>query len=107
MAEETDAGETDSTTKVASVCGLWSAGVTALLSGYPLVFSCGHQFLFHCLEVLIQGTSPPRAVSCKALPGCCIGVDHLHVSQADVLVSQPWAASGSRLSCQLSVENVF
>ena len=102
MAEETDAGETDST-----VCGLWSAGVTALLSGYPLVFCCVHQFLFPCLEVLIQGTSPPRAVSCKALPGCCIGVDQLHVSQADVLVSQPWAASGSRPSCQLSVEDVF
>ena len=53
MAEETDAGKADSTTKVASVCGLWSAVVAALLYVYPLVFCCVHQFLIHCLEVLI------------------------------------------------------
>ena len=68
MAEETDAGDADSTTKVASVCGLWSAGVAALLSAYPLVFFCVHQLLFPCLEVLIQGNSPPRAVSCMQGP---------------------------------------
>ena len=95
MAEETDAGEADSTTKIASVCGLWSAEVAALLSVHPLVFCCLHQFLFPCLEVLIQCTSPPRAVTTKALPGCCIDVERLYVSPADVLVSQPWAASGS------------
>ena len=80
MAGEADAGDTDSTTNVASVCGLWSAGVAALLSAYPLVFYCVHQLLFTCLEVLIQGISPHRAVSCKALPGCCIDVERLHIS---------------------------
>ena len=62
VAEETHAGETDSTTKVASVYVLWSAGVAALLSAYPLVLCCVHQFLFPCLEMLVQGTSPSRAV---------------------------------------------
>ena len=62
MAEKTDAGEADSTTKDVSVGGVWSAGVAALLSVYPLVFCCVHQFLYPCLEVLIQYTSPPRAV---------------------------------------------
>ena len=57
-----------------------------LLSAYSLVFCCVHQLLFPCLQVLIQGTSPPRAVSCKAVPGCCIEVEHLRVSHADVLV---------------------
>ena len=46
MAEETVAGEADSTAKVAFVCALWSAGVAALLSAYPLFFCCVHQFLF-------------------------------------------------------------
>ena len=63
MAEKTDAGEADSTTKDVSVGGVWSAGVAALLSVYPLVFCCVHQFLYPCLEVLIQYTSPPRAIS--------------------------------------------
>ena len=49
MAEDTDAGEADSTTKVASVCGLWSAGIAALLSAYQLVFYCVHQFLLSSL----------------------------------------------------------
>ena len=43
--EEADGGEADSTTKVASMSGLWSAGVAALLSAYPLVFYCVHQLL--------------------------------------------------------------
>ena len=38
LAEETDAGEADFTTKVVPVCGLWSAGVAAFFSSYPLVF---------------------------------------------------------------------
>ena len=83
VAEESDAGEADST------------ALDALLSPYPLVFCCVHQLLFPCLEVLIHGTSPPRAVSCKAYPVCCIDVERLQVSHADVLVLQPWTASGS------------
>ena len=85
MAEVTDAGEADSTTKVASVGGVWSVEVAALLSAYPFVFCCVHQLLFPCLEALTQGTSPPRAVSYNILPGCCIDVERLHVSHADVL----------------------
>ena len=77
------------------MCGLWSAGVAALLSGYPPAFCYIHQFFFPCLEVLVQGTSPSRAVSGKTLPCCCIDVERLHVSPANVLVSLPWAVSGS------------
>ena len=57
--------------------------------------------------VFIDGTSPPRSVSCKPPPGCCIDVERLHVTYADVLVSQPWAASGSLPWCQLSIDGVF
>ena len=108
MAEETDAGEADCTRKVASECRHWSAGVAVLLSAYPFVFCCVHKVVFPCLEMLIQGTSPPRAVSSKALPRCLTppGVlsgilttqdkkMRLHVRHADVLVLQPWVASGS------------
>ena len=89
VTEGTDAGEADFTANAASVsvCGLWSGGVAALLSGYPLVFCCVHQLLFPCLEVMIQCNSPPRAVSYKVLPGCYIDVERLRVSHADVLVS--------------------
>ena len=59
MAEETDAGEADSITLVTSAFCLWSAGVVALLSEYPLVFFCFNQLLFPCRDVLVQGTSPP------------------------------------------------
>ena len=96
VAGEIHAGEADSTTKVVSVCGLWSAGVAALPFAYPLVFCCVRRFLFPCFEVLIQGTYPSRAVS--YISGCCIGVERLH---ADVFVSQPWAASGFLPRCHL------
>ena len=81
-------GEVNSTIKVPSVCGLWSAGVAALLSVYPLVFCCVHQFLLPYLEVLIQGTSPPREVSCKALPGRSDDVECFHVSYANLQASE-------------------
>ena len=71
------------------------AGVTALLSAYPLVLCCIHQFLSPCQEVLVQGTSAPRAVSCKVPPPCCIDVDRLRVSHADIRVTHPSETSGS------------
>ena len=95
MAEKTDAEEADSTTKFAFVCGIWSAGFAALLYAYPLVFCRVQQFLFPCFEVLVQGTSPPRTVSCRHLPGCGNDAERLRVSHADVVVSQLWTASGS------------
>ena len=122
MAEETNAGAADSTIKIASVCGLLSAGVAALLSAYPLVFCYVHQLLFPCLEGYFstscsQLQGPPRMLhqcrvpsclscrrpciathGCKALLGCCINVERLHVSHADVLVLQPTAAMQGNLT---------
>ena len=106
-AEETDAGEADSTTKVAPLRGLCSAGVAALLSAHRIVFCCVHQFLFPCLDVLVQGTSAPRVVSCQVLLGCCIDVTSIHVAHADNLVFQPWAASGFHSCCQRVIDDVF
>ena len=68
MAEEIHAGEADSTKKVASVCGLWSAGVAALPFAYPLVFCFVRRFLFHCFEVLIQGSLLLHLVRSAARP---------------------------------------
>ena len=51
------------------------------LSACPLVFRCAHQLLFPCLEVYIQGSSPPRAVSCEVLPaGIGFDVKCLHAT---------------------------
>ena len=58
VAVETDVGETISAAKVAFVCGLWSAGVVALLSAGPSCYFCVHQLLFPGLTVLVQSASP-------------------------------------------------
>ena len=107
MAVETDVGETISATKVAFVCGLWSVRVVELLSAGPSPCFCIHQLLFPCLEVLVQGDSPHHAVGCKVLPGIGVDVKCFHVSLADILVAQKWAAFGSSSRCQLSIKNVF
>ena len=107
VAVETDVGETISATKVAFVCSLWSVRVVALLSAGPSSCFCIHQLLFPCLEVLVQSASPHHAVSCKVLPGLGVDVKFFHVSLADILVAQLWAAFGSPSRCQLSIENVF
>ena len=104
VAEESDAGEAVSTTKVASVYGLWSTALDALLSPYPLVFCCVHQLLFPCLEVLIHGTSPPRAVSCKAHPASMSNAfmslmqTSLYCSRGRPVVLFPDASSPYRMS---------
>ena len=107
VAVETDVGETISAAEVAFVCGLWSVGVVVLLSVGPFSYFCFHQLLFPCLEVLVRSASPPHAVSCKVLPGLGVGVKCFHVSLADILVAQMWAAFGSPSRRQLSIENVF
>ena len=107
VAVETDVGEAISATKVAFVCGLWSVGVVTLLSAGPSSCFCIHQLLFPCLEVLVQSASPHHAVGCKVLPGLGVDVKCFHVSLADILVAQLWAAFGSLSRCQLSIENVF
>ena len=81
VAVETDVGVTISITKVAFVCGLWS-------------YFCIHH-LFPCLEVLVQSASPHHAVGCKVLRGLGVDVKCFHVSLADILVAQLWAAFGS------------
>ena len=101
------AEETISATKVTFVCGLWSVRVVALLSAGPSSCFCIHQLLFPCVEVLVQGASPHHAVGCKVLPGIGFDVKCFHVSLADILVAQLWAAFGSPSRCQLSIENVF
>ena len=107
VAVETDVGETISDTKDAYVCGLWSIRVVALPSAGPSSCFCIHQLLFPCLEVLVQGASPYHAVGCKVLPGIGVDVKCFHVSLADILVAQLWAAFGSPSRRQLSIENVF
>ena len=107
VAVETDVGETISATKVAFVCGIWSDKVVVPLSVGPSSCFCIDQFLFPCLVVLVQGASPHHAVGCKVLPGIGIDVKCFHVSLADILVAQLWAALGSPSRCQLSIENVF
>ena len=95
VAVETHVGETMAAAKVAFVCGLWSVGVVALLSAGPSLYFCIHHFLFPCLEVLVQSAFPPHAVSCKVRPGLGVDIKCFHVSLADTLVAQLWAAFGS------------
>ena len=56
---------------------------------------------------LFHDTPPLCAVSCKALPGHSGDVDSLHISHADIFISQVRAAYGSPPHCQLTVEDVF
>ena len=57
--------------------------------------------------MLVHGASPHHAVGCKVLPGIGVDVKCFHVSLADILVAQLWAAFGSPSRCQISIENVF
>ena len=57
--------------------------------------------------VLVQSASPHHAVRWKVLPGLRVDVRCFHVSLADILIEQLWAAFGSPPRCQLSIENVF
>ena len=107
VAVETNVGETISAPKVAFVCGLWSVRVVALLSAGLFSCFCVHQLLFPWLEALVQSASPPHMVGCKVLPGLCVDVECFHVSLADILVAQLWAAFCSPSRCKLSIENAF
>ena len=107
VAVETNVGETISAAKVTFVCGLWSARVVAPLSAGPSYCFCIRQLLFSCLEVLVQGATLHHAVGCKVLPRIGVDVKCFHVSLADILEAQLWAAFGSPSRCQLSIENVF
>ncbi len=89
------------------MCGFGSDGAAALLSACSFVCCCSHQFLFLCLEVLFQSTPPLHAISRKTLQGHSVNVDCLHVSYADIFVSQVRAACGSSAQSQLTVEDVF
>ena len=107
MAEKTNVGVAVFVAGNTYVCGFGSDGAAALLSACSLVRCCGHQFVFPCLEVLLQGTPHPVRSSCKALPGHSVDVDSLHISYADIFISQVRAAGGSPPQCQLTVEDVF
>ena len=89
------------------MCGFGSDGAAALLSARSFVCCCSHHFIFPCIELLFQSTPPLRAISRKALPGHSVDVDSLHVSYADIFVSQVRAACGSSAQSQLTVEDVF
>ena len=67
MAEKTNVGVAVFVADSTYVCGCGSDGATALLSACSLVRCCSHQFVFPCLEVLLQGTPPPCTISCKTL----------------------------------------
>ena len=107
VAAETDVGETIFATKVTFVCGLWSVGVVVLISAGAFSCFCIHQLLFSFPEMLVQSASPHHAVGCKILVGLDVDVKCFHVSLADILAAQQWAAFGSPSKCQLSIENVF
>ena len=107
MAEKTNVGVAVFATDNTYVCGCGSDGATALLPACSLVRCCSHQFVFPCLEVLLQGTPPPCTISCKTLPGHSVDADSLYISCADIFISQMRAASGSPPQCQLTVEDVF
>ena len=95
MAEKTNVGVAVFVADNTYVCGCGSDGTTALLSACSLVRCCSHQFVFTCLEVLLQDTPPPCTISCKTLPGHSVDADSLHISCADIFISQVRAASGS------------
>ena len=89
------------------VSGCGSDGAAVLLSACSIVRCCSHQFVFPCLEVLLQDTPPPCTISCKALPGHSVDADSLHISCADIFISQVRAGGGSPPQCQLTLEDVF
>ena len=103
VAVETDVGETISAAKVAFACSLWSVGVVVLLSVGPSSCFSIHQLLFPLLRcwfrLLLHIMQGP--------PGFGVDVKCFHVSLADILAAQLWAAFGSPSRCQLSIENVF
>ena len=95
MAEKTNVGVAVFVADNTYVCGCGSDGAATLLSACSLVCCCSHQFGFPCLEVLLQGTPPPCTISCKTLPGHSVDAESLHISCADIFISQVRAASGS------------
>ena len=107
MTKMSNAGVAVFVTDTTPMCRLRSDGAAALLSACSLVSCCSYQFVFPCLEVLLQGTPAPCTISCKALPGHIVDVDSLHISYADIVIRQVRAASGSPPQCQLTVEDVF
>ena len=107
MAEKTNVGVAVFVAGNTYVCGCGSDGAAALLSACSLVRCCSHQFVFPCLEVLLQGTPPLCSISCMALPGHSVDVDSLHISYADIFITQVMAAGGSPPQCQLTEEDVF
>ena len=96
--------EWQSLLQITHVCGCGLDGATALLSACSLVRCCSHQFVFPCLEVLLQGTPPPCTISCKTLPGHSVDADSLHISCADIFISQVRAAAFSH---QGSPQRIF
>ena len=102
MSENTNVGVAVFVAGSTYVCGCGSDGAAALLSACSLVrCCCSHQLGFPSLEVLFYGTPPLRAISCKA------DVDSLHVSYADIFISQVRTAGGSPTQCQLTVQDGF
>ena len=55
--------------------------------------------LFLCLQVLVEGTAS-CVVSRKALPGHSVDIDSLHVSHADIIVSQMGEANDYLTQCK-------
>ena len=66
--------------------GIRPAGIVAPFSACPIVCCCSQQFLFPGLEVSIQGTAFVRSATRPYQDS--VDVDTIHVSRADILVSQ-------------------
>ena len=87
VAKEANAGVTVFAAENASMYGLKSDEIAALVSACSLVRCCSHQFILPCLGTLYPDTPALCAVSCKALPGHTVDVNSLRISQADIFIS--------------------
>ena len=84
------------------------SGLLELLHSFlqALPASASTSFSSHDLRCWFSA-SPHHAIGCKVLPGLGDDVKCFHVSLADILVAQLWAAFGSPSRYQISIENAF
>ena len=106
VAVETDVGETISAAK-SRLCVV--SGLLELLHSFlRALFPTSAFISFSSPDLRCWfSASPPHAVGCKVLPGPSVDDECFHVSLADILVAQLWAAFGSPSRYKLSIENVF
>ena len=72
-------------------------------------FSAAAQLIFPCLPTIVSGHSSTLCGQLKAPPSPehSVNVDSLHMSHADIFISQARTAGGSPRQRKLTVEDVF